>query len=102
MTFYNRIFVVFVFDEISKGMLVTVEKEPGKYFNITFLKSVGLLIKMHCRVRYLFDFDLRIRSDQVEWVSPVKVEIFLEQREVVFFSPRKNKNYFYFRNPSQN
>ena len=32
MTFHNRIFVVFVFDEISKGMLVTIEKELGEYF----------------------------------------------------------------------
>ena len=32
MTFHNRIFVIFVFDEISKGMLVTVEKEPSEYF----------------------------------------------------------------------
>ena len=32
ITFYNVIFVVFVFDKISKGMLVTIEKELGEYF----------------------------------------------------------------------
>ena len=32
MTFRNIIFVVFVFDKISKGMLVTIEKELGEYF----------------------------------------------------------------------
>ena len=50
MTFHYRIFVVFVFDKISKGMLVTIEKELGE---------------MHCSVRYLFDFDLKIHSGQV-------------------------------------
>ena len=32
MTFHNRIFVIFVFDKISKGMIVTIEKEPSEYF----------------------------------------------------------------------
>jgi hypothetical protein len=32
MTFHYRIFVVFVFDKILKGMLVTKEKELGEYF----------------------------------------------------------------------
>ena len=32
MTFHYRIFVAFVFNEISKGMLVTIEKELGEYF----------------------------------------------------------------------
>ena len=32
MTFHNIIFIVFVFDKISKGMLVTKEKEPSEYF----------------------------------------------------------------------
>jgi hypothetical protein len=42
MTFHHRIFVVFVFDKISKGMLVTIKKEWGGIFStITFLKSVG-------------------------------------------------------------
>ena len=30
--FHYRIFVVFVFDKILKGMLVTIEKELGEYF----------------------------------------------------------------------
>ena len=31
MTFRHRIFVVFVFDKILKGMLVTIEKELREY-----------------------------------------------------------------------
>ena len=66
MTFHYRIFVVFVFDKISKGMLVTIEKELGEYFQrLHFWKQWVPLIKMHCRVHYLFDFDLKIRSGQV-------------------------------------
>jgi hypothetical protein len=66
MTFHNIIFVVFVFDKISKGMLVTIEKELGEYFQrLHFWNQWVPLIKMHCRVRYLFDFDLKIRSGQV-------------------------------------
>ena len=42
MTFHNKIFVVFVFNEISKRMIVTIEKEPSEYFQrLHFLKSVG-------------------------------------------------------------
>ena len=42
MTFHYRFFVVFIFDKILKGMLVTIEKELGGIFSkITFLKSVG-------------------------------------------------------------
>ena len=43
MTSHYRIFVVFIFDKISKGMLVTTYRErAGKTFStITFLKSVG-------------------------------------------------------------
>ena len=62
-TLHNRIFFAFVFDKISKGML---EKELGEYFQrLHFWNQWVPLIKMHCRVRYLFDFDLKIRSDQV-------------------------------------
>ena len=32
MTFHYKIFVVFVFNKILKGMLVTIEKELGEYF----------------------------------------------------------------------
>ena len=32
MNFQYRIFVVFALDKISKGMLVTIEKELGEYF----------------------------------------------------------------------
>ena len=66
MTFHNRIFVVFVFDKISKGMLVTIEKEPSEYFQrLHFWNQWVPLIKTQCRVRYLLDFDLKIRSGQV-------------------------------------
>ena len=62
MTFHNRIFVVFVFDEISKGMIVTIENFFNDY--ISFNQWVPL-IKMHCRMQYLLDFDLKIHSGQV-------------------------------------
>ena len=66
MTFHNRIFVIFVFDEISKGMIVIIEKEPREYFQwLHFWNQWVLLIKMHCWVLYLLDFDLKIRSGQV-------------------------------------
>ena len=39
-------------------MLVTIEKEPSEYFQqLHFQNQWVPLIKMHCRVRYLFDFD---------------------------------------------
>ena len=42
MTFHNRIFVILVFDKISKCMIVTIEKEPSNIFpTITFFKSEG-------------------------------------------------------------
>ena len=66
MNFQYRIFVVFALDKISKGMLVTIEKELGEYFQLLhFWNQWAPLIKMHCRVCYLFDFDLKIRSGQV-------------------------------------
>ena len=47
-------------------MLVTIEKELGECFQrLHFWNQWVPLIKMHCRVRYLFDFDLKIRSGQV-------------------------------------
>ena len=56
ITFHNRIFVVFVFDKISKGML-------GEYFQrLHFWNQWIPLIKMHCNVCYLFDYDLKICS----------------------------------------
>ena len=65
MTFRYRIFVIFVFDKISKGMLVTIEKELGEYFQqLHFRNQWDPLIKMQCRVRYLLDFDLKLLSGQ--------------------------------------
>ena len=61
MTFHHRIFIVFVFGKISKGMLVTLEKAWGNIFN----NYIFEMIKMYCRVRYLFDFDLKIHPGQV-------------------------------------
>ena len=47
-------------------MLVTIEKELEEYFQqLHFRNQFDLLIKMHFRVRYLFDFDLKIHSGQV-------------------------------------
>ena len=47
-------------------MLVTIEKELGGYFQqLHFWNRCVPLIKMHCRVQYLFDFDFKIRSGQV-------------------------------------
>jgi hypothetical protein len=37
----------------------------GFYFKLHFWNQWLPLIKMHCAVRYLFDFDLKIRSGQV-------------------------------------
>ena len=72
-TFHNRIFVVFVFDKISKGMIVTIEKEPSEYFQqLDFWNQCVLLIKMHCRVHYLLDFDFKIFSCQV-WACILEV-----------------------------
>ena len=66
MTFHYRIFVIFIFDKIPKGMLVTIEKELGECFQrLHFLNQWVPLIKMHCRVRFLLNFDLKIRSGQV-------------------------------------
>ena len=79
MTFHCRIFVILVFDKISKGMLVTIEKELGEYFQrLYFWKQWVPLIKMYCKVRYLFDFDLKIHSGQV-WVIkvPLKEQVLL-------------------------
>ena len=51
---------------LSKDMLVTIEKELGEYFQrLHFWNQWVPLIKMHCRVHYSLDFDLKIRSGQV-------------------------------------
>ena len=31
-SFYDCFFVIYVLDKISKGMIVTIEKEPSEYF----------------------------------------------------------------------
>ena len=47
-------------------MLVTIEKELGKYFQrLHFWNQWVPLIKMYCSMRYLFNFDLKIHSGQV-------------------------------------
>ena len=47
-------------------MIVTIEKEPSEYFQwLYFWNQWVLLIKMHCWVLYLLDFDLKICSGQV-------------------------------------
>ena len=60
MTFHYRIFIVCVFEKVSKGMLVTIEKELGEYFQwLYFWNHWVPLIKMQCAI-YLFDFNLKI------------------------------------------
>ena len=67
-TFHYRVFIIFVFDKISNGMLVTIEKELGKYFQwLHFWNQLVPLIKMQCRVRYLFDFDLKSCKTPKSW-----------------------------------
>ena len=96
MTFHYRIFIVFVFDKISKGMLVTIEKEPSEYFQqLHFWNQWVPLIKMHCRVRYLFDFDLKVRSGQV-WKQNNNVCLFWQSKlnaTKVSIKTRSNKNW---------
>ena len=66
LTFHYRIFIFFVFNKFSKGMLFTAEKELGEYFQwLHFWNQWVLLIKMYCSISYLFDFDLKIHSGQV-------------------------------------
>ena len=56
-------------------MLVTIEKELGEYFQQLHFRNQWVpLIEMHCRVRYLFDFDLKIRSGQVCVVVDAYIE----------------------------
>ena len=57
-------------------------KELGEYFHrLYFWNQWVPLIKMHCRVRYLFDFDLKIHSGQVcaavneKWVDYWKKKV---------------------------
>ena len=46
-------------------MIVTIEKEPSEYFQrLHFWNQWVPLIKMHFRVRYSLDFDLKSRSGQ--------------------------------------
>ena len=55
--FHCRIFVTFVFDKIS---LVTIKKRLGDYFQqLHFWNQWVLLIKMHWKMCYLFDIDLK-------------------------------------------
>ena len=62
MTFHSRIFVIFVFG----SMPVTIKKELGEFFQrLHFWNQWAPLIKMHCRVLYSFDCDLKICSGQV-------------------------------------
>ena len=74
ITFHNRIFV---FDKISKGMIVTIEKELGEYFQrLHFWNQWVPLIKTQCRVHYLLDFDLKLRSGQGWFVMFISLIIF--------------------------
>ena len=60
MTFRYRIFVVFVFDKISKGILVTIEKDI--FSTITFL---GGFHWSKCTVKCAICLTLILKSTQV-------------------------------------
>ena len=69
MTFHNRIFVVSSFKVVWPRH---PRKELGEYFQrLYFWNQYVPLIKMHCRVRYLLNFGLKIRSGQV-WAIPYR------------------------------
>ena len=94
ITFHNRIFVIFVFHKISKGMLVTIEKELVEYFQpLHFWNQWVPLIKMHCRVHYLFDFDLNIRSGQVWGLTLVEMLFFNLILNFNTWSKKKTKTF---------
>ena len=66
MTFHNIIFVVSSLEVVWPQQPWRPRKELGAYFQWShFWNQWVPLIKMHCRVCYLLDFDLKIRSDQV-------------------------------------
>ena len=66
MTFHNRIFVVLSFEVVWPQRPRRPRKEPSEYFQqLHFWNQFVPLIKMHYRVRYSFDFNLKIRSGQV-------------------------------------
>ena len=68
-TFYNRIFVILNFEVVWPQRPRRPWKEPSEYFQrLRFWNQFVPLIKMHYRVRYSLDFDLKIRSGQV-WTS---------------------------------
>ena len=69
MTFHIRIFVILGFKVVWSRQPQQPQKELGEYFQwLHFWNQWVPLIKMHCRVRYLFDFDLKICSSQV-WLT---------------------------------
>jgi hypothetical protein len=66
MTFHNIIFVILGFEVVWHRQPRQPQKELGEYFQrLHFWNQWVPLIKMHCRVCYLFDFDLKIHSGQV-------------------------------------
>ena len=66
MTFHNGISVVSSFEVVWPLRPWRPRKVLGEYFQrLHFWNQWVPLIKMHCRVRYLLDFDLKIRSGQV-------------------------------------
>ena len=65
ITFYNRIFVVLNFEVVWPRRPRRPRKEPSEYFQrLHFWNQFVPLIKMHYRVGYSLDFDLKIRSGQ--------------------------------------
>ena len=73
ITFHNKIFVVMSFEVVWPRR---PRKEPCEYFQrLHFSNQWVPLVKMHYRVRYSLDFDLKIHSGQVwppnELVFPI-------------------------------
>ena len=64
-TFHNRIFVIVSFEVVWPRRPRRPQKEPSECFQrFHFWNQFVPLIKMHYRVRYSLDFDLKSRSGQ--------------------------------------
>ena len=87
--FWFRTFVILGFEVVWPRWFRRPQKEPSECFQkLYFWNQWVLLIKMHFRVRYSLDFDLKIRSGQV-WASNFRWKIFLN---FVAFSEYPNFN----------
>ena len=86
ITFHNIIFVVLSFEVVWPRRPRCPRKEPSEYFQwLHFWNQFVSLIKMHYRVRYSLDFDLKIHSGQV-WLSLVWVCTIVSVRIIKYSS----------------